>query len=136
MASGYPEQKKASMGLEMPDMEWRSLAEIRSELAFNQHRAWLYEGLVAACIELRRNGGRVVYLGGSFVDRRVEFPGDYDACFDTVGLSSSVDEALFLPDKELERKEKYRGDWLPARLDKGPAGRWLRFLGTDRNGAK
>lgn len=68
------------------------------------------------------------------MDQEVENPDDFDACFDTVGLMPTVDEVLYLPGFETERRAKYRGDWLPARYDAGPAGRWLRFLGKRRDG--
>lgn len=133
MASRYDSKAQEEVE-ELPELLWLSLEEIRSRFVISQKRAWLIEGFIAACAELRRHGCGVVYLGGSFVDEKNLEPGDYDACFDTVGLMASVDEALYLPDLEQERREKYRGDWLPGRNVAGPPGKWLRFLGTDRRG--
>lgn len=116
-----------------PQIAWMTLAEIRRTYAYNPHRMWLLDGLVKACVELRGNGCRAVFIGGSFVDEK-DYPGDYDACFDTVGVSSALDPVLFDPDREVERKDLYRGDWLFGRLDPGPAGRWIRFIAKDRLG--
>ena len=134
MASRYPLPQADKLTDGLPVVEWLTLGQIRDRFATSQKRAWLFEGFVAACIELRKWGCAAVYLGGSYVDEVSEEPGDYDACFDTVGLMSAVDEVFYLPDLEQERRAKYRGDWLPARLDPGAAGRWLRFLGKRRDG--
>lgn len=134
MATGYSNSVNQRADGVTPDLEWWSLSEIKEEFGWNAHRAWLIEGFVKASAELRRHGGSAVVLGGSFIDKNIEFPGDYDACFITVGLLPTVDDALYLPEKEQQRKDEYRGDWLPARIDPGPAGKWLRFLATDRNG--
>ncbi|MBO9519036.1 MAG: hypothetical protein J7493_13300 [Porphyrobacter sp.] len=114
-------------------VEWVALETFKSRFVTNPQRAWLFEGLVRACIELRRHGCRAIYVGGSFVDRK-EFPNDYDACFDTVGVSPTLDQCLFDSSLEMERRKKYRGDWLFGRPDAGPAGEWLRFLSRDRSG--
>ena len=98
----------------MPEVHWLTLSEIRSRFVTNPHRAWLYAGFVEACKTLREHGCRAVYLGGSFVEEK-EYPGDYDAVFDTVGVSSQVDPALFDPDRAEECKQSYRGDWLFGR---------------------
>lgn len=116
-----------------PTIRWVSLAELRTRYAYNAHRAWLFEGLIAACVELRKGGCRAVFIGGSFVEGK-EYPGDYDACFDTVGVSPSLDPILFDPGRQSECKDQYRGDWLFGRLDPGPAGEWLRYLAKDRAG--
>ena len=134
MSRAYSHQSENKDQGDLPEIEWWSLGKIKETFGSNQHRAWLLEGFVAGCIELRQHGAGAIYLGGSFVDVAIDYPSDYDACFDTVGLSSRVDEALYNPDMIVERKERYRGDWLPARLDTGPSGRWLRFFAIDRNG--
>lgn len=94
------------------------------------HRARLIEGLRRACEELRRCGCNAVFIGGSFTSEK-EYPGDYDACFNPIGVREELDPLLFSRVYELERKEKYFGDWLIGRPEDGPPGEWYRYLAFD-----
>jgi hypothetical protein len=73
----------------------------------------------------------MVFVGGSFVTSK-EFPGDYDACWDTVGVSSTLDPIIYDDNLGIERREKYRGDWLMGGCDPGPTGEFFRFLSRDK----
>lgn len=101
----------------------------------NLHRSRLIEGLRSACVELRRHGCSAIYIGGSFTSDK-EYPGDYDACFNPIGVDAELDPVLFNPVLSTERREKYMGDWLIGRPEDGSAGEWYRFLSfDDRTGA-
>lgn len=132
MSVGYstePEPEKEPV----PAIIWISLSEFLAKFSTNAHRSRLLEGLLKACIELRRHGCSSIYVGGSFVDNKA-YPGDYDACFDTVGLSGNVDPIIYNDIYKLQRKEKYFGDWKPARLVDGAPSKWLRYFAEDRLG--
>jgi hypothetical protein len=107
-----------------------TFSEFETQFSRNLHRARLIGGLRRACVELRENGCGAVFVGGSFTTDK-EYPGDYDACFHPVGVRAELDPLLVDPIRELERKEKYFGDWLIGRPEDGPAGEWYRYLAFD-----
>ena len=132
MSVGYSTENEPEKG-QVPALTWISLSEFLAKYSTNAHRARLVEGLLKACAELRRHGCNAVYVGGSFVDNKT-YPDDYDACFDTVGLSSAVDPIIYDDTYASQRKEKYLGDWKPARLVDGAPSKWLRYFAEDRQG--
>jgi hypothetical protein len=113
-----------------PPPRWVTLADFSDHFGWNPHRSRLISGLRLACEELRRNGCGAVYVGGSFTSSK-DYPGDYDACFNPIGVAEGLDPLLFNRVYELERKERYFGDWLIGRPDDGPAGEWYRYLAFD-----
>jgi hypothetical protein len=115
-------------------LEWLTFPQFRDRYVYNQGRAWLFEGLVRAARELRICGCSAIYVGGSFVDDE-EYPSDYDAVFETTGVTGNLDPALFDQSRKQEAIERYRGDWLMGRLGGGHAEEWIRFLAVDRQGA-
>lgn len=107
------------------------LREFRDAFAFNAHRAWLFEGFKAACHDLRVAGCARVFVGGSYVTSKLE-PSDYDACWDPVGVSNTLEPILYDENLLLERRERYRGDLLIGGCDPGPGGEWFRYLSRDK----
>lgn len=107
-----------------------TFAEFREKFGYNQHRSWLIEGLRRAALELRRAGCAIIYVGGSFTSDK-EFPSDYDACFNPIGVSGSLSPLLIEERYLTERRNEYFGDWLIGRPDDGAAGYWYRFLAFD-----
>jgi hypothetical protein len=112
-------------------LHFASLAEVRDLFVYNQHRGWLFEGLVFACLELRKFGCARVYLGGSFVTS-IEYPGDYDACWDPAGVSADVDPLLWDDMQRIEQNRKYRGDLLVSAAGDGPEHQHFKFLCKDK----
>ena len=108
-----------------------SLREFRDTFAFNEHRAWLFDGFLLACRALREAGCGRIYVGGSFVTSK-ERPGDYDACWEPAGVLPSLDPVLYDENLALERRQTYRGDLLIGGAHDGPAGENFRFLSRDK----
>ena len=109
---------------------WLSFPQLVAKLGFNDHRLHLLEGLRRASIELRRSGCAAVYVGGSFTGSK-EFPSDYDACFNPIGVAASLSPLLVEERYLSQRRSEYLGDWLIGRPDEGPPGYWYRFLAFD-----
>lgn len=112
-------------------LHYVSLREFRDVFAFNTHRAWLFEGLKDACYDLRKAGCARIFVGGSYVTSEVH-PGDYDACWDPVGVSSELDPVFYEDALQGRRRDRYRGDLLIGGCDPGPPGQWFRFLSKDK----
>jgi hypothetical protein len=112
-------------------LHYVSLREFRDVFAYNPHRAWLFEGLKAACHDLRVAGCARIFIGGSYVTSKLD-PGDYDACWDPVGVSANLEPMMYDDNMRLERRERYRGDLLIGSCDPGPSGEFFRFLSRDK----
>lgn len=112
-------------------LHYVTFREFRDAFVTNPHRQWLFEGFRLACQELRSAGCGKVFVGGSFVTSK-EFPSDYDACWDTVGVSCNLDPVIYDDNLGIERREKYRGDWLMGGCEPGPTGEFFRFLSRDK----
>lgn len=108
-----------------------SLREFRDVFAFNPHRAWLFEGFKEACHDLRKAGCTRIFVGGSYVTSEPH-PGDYDACWDPVGVSPDLDPLLYDDALRGQRRDRYRGDLLISGCDLGPSGQWFHFLSKDK----
>lgn len=108
-----------------------SLREVRDIFVTSDHRAWLFQGLLLACLELRKSGCARLYLGGSFVTSK-EFPGDYDACWDPAGVDANVDRLLWDDTLRVEQNRKYRGDLLVSAAGTDPECRHFQFLSHDK----
>lgn len=112
-------------------LHYVSLREFRDVFAFNPYRAWLFEGLKAACHDLRVAGCARIFIGGSYVTSKPD-PGDYDACWDPVGVSADLDTILYDENMLLERRQRYRGDLLIGGCAPGSSGEFFRFLARDK----
>lgn len=124
-------QRGRSVQVLPPGLHYVSLREFRDAFVFNPHRARLFEGFKRACHDLRVAGCTRVYVGGSFVSSE-ETPGDYDLCWDPVGVASDrLDPIFYEEGRDAERHDRYYGDLLIGGCDPGPMGQWFRFLSKD-----
>jgi hypothetical protein len=119
-------------GVHMADMN-----EIRKRYGVNVHRVRLLGGLERAVEALRVAGCRLLYLDGSFVTAK-EFPGDYDACWDAVGVDLAKLDPVLKDFSNLRaaQKAKYFGEFFPAtsRAEaKSPFRTFLNFFQVDKN---
>jgi len=110
--------------------------ELVARFGTTPRRLALLAGLRAALDALRAAGCRRAYVDGSFVTAKPD-PGDFDACWDTVGVDLAlVDPVLktFVNRREAQ-KRKYGGELFPAEWPADPAGTsFLRFFQQDRRG--
>lgn len=113
------------------------LSEIRKRYAVNAHRVRLLGGLERALQDLHAAGCGLLYLDGSFVTAK-EFPGDYDACWDPIGVNLGALDPVLRDFSNLRaaQKAKYFGEFFPstARADaKSPYRTFLNFFQVDKN---
>ncbi|MBK5218203.1 MAG: hypothetical protein JJE35_00195 [Thermoleophilia bacterium] len=108
------------------------------ETRFNdRRRVKLFRGLREALVALREAGCRTVYIDGSFVTAK-EDPGDFDACWEAVGVDASLLDPIFLDlaAPRMAQKERFGGELFPASFVADPKSRarFLDFFQRDRDG--
>lgn len=97
-----------------PGIHRAHLSDIAKSFAYNSRRRTLHEGLVRAVQNLACAGCRRIYVNGSYVTDK-PIPGDYDACWDEVGVERHRLDPVFLDFSSLRarQKEKYGGEFFP-----------------------
>jgi len=113
------------------------LKEIRKRYGVNAHRVRLLGGLEKALEAFRVAGCQLLYLDGSFVTA-TEFPRDYDACWDPVGVNLAALDPVFKDFSNLRaaQKAKYFGEFFPstARAEAtSPFRTFMNFFQVDKN---
>jgi hypothetical protein len=99
------------------------------------HRLRLISGLKRALDSLKRAGCVRAYVDGSFVTDK-EHPGDYDACWDPVGVNPVLLDPILLrfENERLLQKIAFRGELFPSHWPANAAGqRFLEFFQIDIN---
>ncbi len=93
-----------------------SWSELESTFGWNEHRKRLLEGLKIATGHLAKAGCTTLYLDGSFVTDK-EFPGDYDACYETSTMDLSKLHSAFsnFDNSRALQKSLFRGEFFPSR---------------------
>jgi hypothetical protein len=94
-----------------PGVHWASLSEIETRFGQTQHRAWLFEGVVAVADALRQANCERMYLDGSFVSEKIE-PNDFDGCWDPTNVIGALLDPVLLDfdNGRAAQKLKYRGE--------------------------
>jgi hypothetical protein len=111
--------------------------ELETRFKDSSRRVELLAGLREALDALRAAGCRTAYIDGSFVTAKEE-PGDFDACWDAVGVDASLlDPVLldFAPPRTAQ-KERFGGELFPASFVAEPksGARYLDFFQRNRDG--
>ena len=101
-----------------PGIHTLTLMETNSLLVFNERRRNLFSGFKRACIHLQQAGCQKVYIGGSFATNK-EFPGDFDACWDTTNVDFKILKdiepvLLDFSNNCAAQKAKFGGELFPA----------------------
>lgn len=107
--------------------------ELETRFSGSRRRAELLAGLRRALRALRDAGCRTAYIDGSFVTAKEE-PGDFDACWDAVGVDASLLDPVLLDFNEGRRgqKERFGGELFPSIAAAEPEGtRFLDFFQRD-----
>lgn len=113
-------------------LHWVNIREFRDMFGYNYHRSWLFEGFAKACLALRTGGCARVFVGGSYVTSK-EYPADYDACWDPIGVSSTTLDKIFYDATMSEAlQKKFRGEWFISQPGNGPESEMYRFLARDK----
>ena len=98
-----------------PGIHDAPMEEIEQRFATNEVRKSLFEGFSRGVKALCRAGCRIVFLDGSFVTEK-ERPGDFDVCWEPMGVVLEKLDPVFLDfnDKRRRQKQKYDGEFFPS----------------------
>jgi len=116
-----------------PGLHEASLDEIQRVFATDAHRERLCEGFRRGCEALKFAGCKAVYLDGSFVTEK-PVPGDFDACWDPVGVSlTKLDPVLQdFTNRRERQKLKYGGEFFPALAIAGGSQTFLDYFQVEK----
>jgi hypothetical protein len=120
-----------------PGVHDATLADVKLHFATNEKRRNLYDGLLRGCKTLKSAGCTVIYLDGSYVtDKPV--PGDFDICWDPVGVDPFKLDPVLLDFDNLRRNQKlkYRGEFFPSSAKADGTHIFVDFFRTDRDTGK
>jgi hypothetical protein len=98
-----------------PGVHFASWDEIVARFGGSVWRRRLLTGLKNALGSLKTAGCSVVYIDGSFVTAKVR-PGDFDACWEEVGVDPDLLDPVLLEfsNKRAAQKAKFQGELFPA----------------------
>lgn len=117
-----------------PGIHDTTLAEVEARFATTPHRKRLFGGFVRMAQALAIAGCNYVYLDGSFVTAKPH-PGDYDGCWDQVGVDPNKLDPVLLDfnNKRAAQKAKYLGEMFIAGMPNGPGGPFLDFFQVEKS---
>ncbi|QCI69070.1 hypothetical protein E8M01_06595 [Phreatobacter stygius] len=94
-----------------------TFAEIEHGYAYNERRRFLFAGLIDASLHLAKAGCQIVFLDGSYVSAK-PIPGDYDACWDPVGVDFTKLDPVFddFDNGRANQKARFGGEFFPSTL--------------------
>lgn len=100
-----------------PGVHDATLKEVEARFTTSDYRKHLFSGFRSSVMALRRAGCRKIYLDGSFVTEK-PIPGDYDVCWDSVGVNTAKLEPVLLDfsNKRKKQKERFYGEFFPIHL--------------------
>lgn len=104
-----------------------TLHEVKQVYSTNPIRTRLYEGFVEGAKALASAGCKNLYLNGSYVSSKLN-PGDFDACWDPVGVDIRFLDQIFLDLRYGThiQKEHFQGEFFPSTVVE--SGSNLRFI--------
>jgi len=115
-----------------------TMDEIREVFAYNNIRQRLFKGFCLGCELLALAGCSVVYLDGSFVTEKTN-PGDFDACWNPLGVDDSkIDPVLLVltTDGRKAQKERFGGEFFPSSANANGKLNFVDFFQQDRYSTK
>ena len=120
-----------------PGIHDATLDELGAKLTYNDIRTELFRGFCAGCELLRHAGCKVAYLDGSFVTDKPA-PGDFDACWDPVGVNDTLLDPIFLDfsDGRRRQKERFGGEFFPSSANANGIAPFVVFFQHDRHQSK
>jgi hypothetical protein len=116
-------------------IHWATWIELVDRFGTSPRRMELLEGLKRALQSLAGAGCQTVYVDGSFVTAK-EIPGDFDACWDPLGVDGERLDPVLLDftDRRAAQKAKYGGELFPSLVFADPAGNtFLEFFQIDKS---
>lgn len=117
-----------------PGVHEADWAELEAAFGGSPRRDALLAGLQEALDSLQEAGCRTAYIDGSFVTATAT-PGDFDACWDAVGVDPDALDPVLLDfsDGRRAQKKRFGGELFPANAAAEPGGtRFLDYFQRDR----
>lgn len=110
-----------------------TMNEIECKFAFNKKRTQLFSGFSIAIRNLWNAGCVEVYLDGSFVTDK-NFPGDFDSCWNPVGVNVNLLDVVFLDftNKRAAQKLKFGGEFFPSSSLADGSKTFLQYFQVDK----
>jgi len=98
-----------------PGVHDATMEEIEARFATTDRRRTLFSGFKDGTFVLRKAGCRTIFLNGSFVTDKL-VPGDFDACWDSLGVDSAKLDPVLLDfsNAREKQKERFKGEFFPA----------------------
>ena len=122
-----------------PGIHDATMNEVKQRYAFNFERMRLLRGFEAGVNALQRAGCVAVFLNGSFVTEK-STPGDFDACWDPLGVDATKLEPALLDFSNRRERQKglYGGEFFPSSASADAESTFLEYFQTDKytGGAK
>jgi hypothetical protein len=117
-----------------PGLHDATLEEVRLRYATNLRRKVLFKGLSQAVRSLKSAGCQVIYLDGSYVTEK-SIPGDFDICWNPIGVDTSELDPVFLKfdDKRASQKKKYGGEFFPSIAKADGSRTFIDYFQTDKD---
>lgn len=117
-----------------PGVHDATLEEVESRYATSERRKRLFFGFREGVMALRKAGCRKVFLNGSFVTGKAN-PGDFDVCWDSVGVETAKLNPVFLDFSEGRKKQKeiFQGEFFPDHLSADGTHTFLDFFQIDKD---
>ncbi len=98
-----------------PGLHSATLEEIELRFATSDHRRRLFSGFKNGITALRNAGCHRVFLDGSFITEK-PIPGDYDVCWDPMGVNDANLDPVFLDfsNRRKKQKDRFYGEFFPS----------------------
>lgn len=108
--------------------------EVVEQFGWTERRRRLLDGLAEAIELLADVGCRRVWLNGSFVTAKDE-PGDFDACWDTVGVDLDALDAVLLDlsNHRSAQKARFGGELFPNVIESESGLSFAEFFQNERD---
>ena len=117
-----------------PGVHKADLTGIAAAFAINQWRRRLFDGLLEASRALKAAGCARLYVDGSYVTGK-PIPGDYDVCWDPVGVVRQLLPQVFhdFSNERAAQKAAYGGEFFPSSAAANTVGKtFLEFFQLER----
>ncbi|MBN1803999.1 MAG: hypothetical protein JW837_01990 [Sedimentisphaerales bacterium] len=98
-----------------PGVHNATLRDVEVRFATSEHRKCLFSGFKKGALALHKAGCRKIFLNGSFITEK-PIPGDFDACWEIMGVDGTKLDPVFLDfsDRRKKQKERFYGEYFPA----------------------
>jgi hypothetical protein len=116
-----------------PGVHHATLEDVETRFATSERRKRLYSGFREGVMALRKAGCRKIFLDGSFVTGK-PIPGDFDVCWDPMGVDIAKLDPVFLDfsDGRKKQKEFFHGEFFPVGFPANGKNFFFDFFQIDR----